>query len=127
MSLPALLWLWGHLAGVGSAGEGTRGHPRWRAQGTAGLGGDCDKPQPLPLLLAAHPSPGAELRFLCLFGVYCVRIRPQLGEEVDLATAGKDTMSQRRRETENKEISTGRLCFIWELQLQSTVQGQEWN
>lgn len=70
-------------------------------------GGDsCDKSQ-------AQPRPGAPghhmlpwgCAMIYLFGIYCVRIHPHPGEEVDLATAGKDTMSQRRRGTENKEIS----------------------
>lgn len=36
-------------------------------------------------------------------------------------------MSQRRRGTKITEISREWLCFIWEFQLQITIQGQEWN
>lgn len=59
---------------------------------------------PSPGLLATTCSPWG-CAMIYLFGIYCVRIHPRPGEEVDLATAGKDTMSQRRRGTENKEIS----------------------
>lgn len=133
-STPHVLSTMGTGVGLGSPGqpaeEEMRGHPlRWTTAcgDLSQIGGGArgrlqgQPPQPWP----PHPSSWA-MGFVCIFSdLLCQDQSPRLGEEVNLATAGKDTMSQWWKGTKNNEISREQLCFFWELQLQGSILGQE--